>query len=504
MDWVRAQQHAASPRMYQTVRLREQDFLHLLWKLQEVLLCLEVGCVTLRALAYDLDIELLPVPSEHPIADAPGRIGVSCTVRLRNEGRRPASQVHLLLYRLLRILSAAEWNATEKPLLLRQSVRRMSVEGADTLYVNAVTLSLAQELEPGRETTLRLHYGGTLVGYREAFAYVHDSVQRDVAVLRPEVLWYPLIARASWEGFLSALSVPHFHMTVHLPERWDCFVASSEASDRTHRQVQFTSATPSLGMYLIAGRYGHLHRGEIHVHHLPGREEWARAACSAASFARSTLRSWLGPPAFGEDRVTIVQIPAGWGSQNLPGMITQTGESDPERTFREVVHEVAHFWTPLGDPNRFCDEAMAHFLEDLLEREKNGEQRGEAAFARHLDALRDSPGALRAPLATAAGRLEIDVISRHKGPLALAVLDASIGRARFFQLLRDWVANPVAAGASAGTFAEFVRRALVGEQAWNVQKFLDDWFYSESDTIQPNLPIAAALDRAVERYKRSR
>jgi len=451
----------------------------------------------LRVLHYDMDLTLLPVPPESPIADAPGRMDARCTLRLRNEGRRPVRHVRLILYRLLDVSSA---ETAGRPIALRQTQRRIALDWTDALFVNRVTLTLENAIEPGAEIAVALRYGGTLVGYRELGAYMHDSVQRDVAVLRPEVLWYPVPGPLTWQGFQCTWSRVPFAVSARCPAGWDCFVAGTRKSGPSdgHFTFESTGSASTPGIHLYAGRYEARRDGPVAVHHLPEGEAWARTAAAAGAFALGELERLLGAPPVGNLQATFVAIPPGWGSQNLFDIITQTAEQDSARTFREVAHEVSHFWTPIaeGDPDRFA-EAIAHFFEDYLEGLREGPTAVDAAIAAHMAALRSRLEAGKAPLAGAGRRPDIDTISRQKGPLALWALARTIGVPKTMDVLSTWAHTK---GGGADEFAALLLERLGGEKGFNAGHFIDDWFHADLCPLDLDLAPDTALRRVAVRY----
>ena len=451
----------------------------------------------LHVLHYDIDLTLLPVPPDSPIADAPGRIDARCALRLRNDGRRPVRHVRLMLYRLLDVSSA---ETDGRLVAFRQVQRRIALDWTDALFVNRVTLTLEKAIEPGAEVAVALRYGGTLVGYRELGAYMHDSVQRDVAVLRPEVLWYPVPGPLSWQGFLHAWSRAPFTVSAHCPARWDCFVAGALKSLPSDAPLAFesTGSASTPGIHLYAGRYEARRDGPVAVHYLPGGETWTRTAAAAGTSALGELERLLGAPPVGNGEATFVAIPPGWGSQNLFDIITQTAEEDPAQTFREVAHEVSHFWTPIaeGDPDRFA-EAIAHFFEDYLEGLREGPSAVDAAIAAHMATLRQRPEAAKAPLAGAGMHPDIETISRQKGPLALWALARAIGVPKTMEALSTWAHTK---GGGADEFAALLLARFGDEKGFNASHFVDDWFHAGFCPLDLDLAPETALRQLATRY----
>lgn len=454
--------------------------------------------MALVARRYDLDVRISPSPIA-AVPDAPGSLDATCDLLISNAGARPVSTVPLLLYRLLHVERATDTRDPGAPVATRQSIRPLY--GQSALQVNSVSVRLRTPLDPGAETTLRLTYGGSPVGYREVMPYVHDSVQSNFAVLRPEVLWYPVLGSATPKTYRQAWSVPEASVKIQLPEGWRAFLPPARARSGPDGTDLFTFAGWTQGLHLFAGAFETSQMHVLTVYHLPGRSGWAFGVASAAEFALGELAAWLGPQAMARRDVAFLELPAGWGSQHLPGLIAQTVADDPAAAFAEVVHEVAHFWTPGRDPNRFCDEAIAHYLEDLLCSAKGGTGAWQAAVARRMQALREHPHALSVPLALATESEELDAVSRQKGPLALAVLERGIGRAAVFELLRAWLASPASSEGDAMDFVQHVSKELSQPRNFDTSRFLREWFLGQ---CTPELALAEppefALTQAANRY----
>jgi hypothetical protein len=406
------------------------------------------------------------------------------------------------MYRILHIETAYESRTPERPLTVRQVVRPL--RGQWDLQVNAVSVALTEPLDPGADTTLQLAYSGTLVGYREAMPYVHDSVQREMAVLRPEVLWYPILGSPTLSTYKAIWSVPESVVTVRSPKGWYAFLPPAASEPVPGGAQRFlVQAGALVGLHLFCGRYESSTVKGVSIYHLPGNAKWASEVASATEFATNKLREWLGPPAVPTRDIAFLELPTGWGSQHLPGLITQTVSSDPALLFAEVAHEVAHFWTPgIGpDANRFCDEAIAHYLEDLLLGERDGIHARQAAIGLRLSALRSHPEALSVPLAAAAHYSDLPIVSRQKGPLALAILEVGIGRTALFDVLHRWIASSGSARVDAEDFVRHVTEVLAGQGHFDVSRFLREWFMEKTDlslSLEESPDVALRL--AASRY----
>ncbi len=447
----------------------------------------------IEVLHYDLEIEILPHWLGARMPDAPGQILVACSMRVRNGGHEPVRSLKFVIYRLLRVSAASD--GTGSPPAVHQTLH--AVEGKPELQVGVVHVELAHAIPPGQSRDLRLDYEGRLVGYREAMPYVHDSVRSDCAVLRPEVLWYPVAGDPTADIIHRAASVPVYGATVRCPEGWWAALAGARREHGAEGPVRFLGDNWSGGFYLVAGRYSERAGGEhVAAHHLPGHEAWAEAVIEAGSFAASTLGGWLGPWAARSDRLEVVEIPEHWGSQATPGLILQTHRSDPRLIFTEVAHEVAHHWTPGRDPHRFCDEGFAHYFQALVEGARFGDTARWTMLSDYYKGLLGDQDTVRIPLAQAADHpAQLQAVARQKGPLALTVLHAGLGDAAFFGLVRAWIGSEAAQAGTAADFGQHVRRET-RNTPFDGDRFVREWFEG-SDALPTPLPVEGPFPPSV-------
>ena len=436
--------------------------------------------------SFNLTLLLEPHPVSAIIPDAPGQVRVHATLRVRNPGSDTAARVVFYLYRLLAV-NSARLPHTEEPLRVRQRPQR-----AGFMEVNRVTLDLPRTLAPGGAIDVSMHYGGPLVGYREVMPYVHDSVQRQFALLRPESLWYPVPAGPRPEGLdtiLGRASVPPpAHIAVEVPNGW-LTVVPGAVPGGTARAFQVDA--PPLGLIVVAGRFRRVAEGAVTLVYLPGYRTWAERALAVCRLTEDTLRDWLGDPLPWRRRgLSIVQVPRGWGSQNLGDVILQEGPQSSRQMLPALAHEVAHFWTPL-DRDRF-HEGLANYLQALIEEQVRPGQGFFASLVPRLPVLWD-PAAMAEPLVGASAHAELDRVSRDKGALALAVLDTLLGRPVLLRVVRDWLHLPHAEEAGAEEFASYVT-ARLADHPKDVSRLVHDWFRGES-LIPP--PVSRLVPQAV-------
>ncbi len=454
---------------------------------------------------YSLELDLVQSPVAAVMPDAPGRIRCACAMTVRAVGSEAVPSACFTLYRLLRVSAASE--GADIPVVFRQTLRE--VDGTPDLHVRAVEVVFASPIAPGQQRTLRLLYEGPLVGYREAMAYVHDSVQRDVALLRPEVLWYPVPGGASGDIVRRAYRTPAFDAVVRLPEGWWVAMAGARRESDATDAPRFRGEDGyGDGLFLVAGRYGE-RSGDaaVTVHHLPGHSSWADTVVEAAAFTASTLTEWLGPRASRRDPLVLVEIPAHWGSQVARGFILQIRCDDPRSVFANVSHEVSHHWTPGADRNRFCDEGVAHYLQALVEGVRYGDGARWERLRGHRERFLQRPDAAQIPLARAAEYpAQIETVSRHRGPLALAVLHACLGDTGFRDWMRSWIGSESArSGGTVAHFCQYLRAwELCRRGGFDVDRYVREWFEVAGPLALEggaDRPITEAVSACAARYQ---
>lgn len=123
-------------------------------------------------------------------------------MRVKNDSGQPMAVVPLLLYRLMDVASVAD--ASGKPLVFVQKVVKFPDQPA--WQVNSIVITLPAPLAPAASTTIRLAYGGPLLGIREVMQYVKDTVGEDYTLVRAETMAYPMIRPTAPSGGNSFMS----------------------------------------------------------------------------------------------------------------------------------------------------------------------------------------------------------------------------------------------------------------------------------------------------------
>ncbi len=451
---------------------------------------------------YELQVDIQRHLSGIP--DAPGRIAVTGVITLRNRTRRPVSRATLLLYRLLTLDSLGDSRAV-RPIRWRQHVRGLRDESE--LQVNVVTLTFDEPLREATSCTVALSYSGPLVGYREVFPYAHDAVERDRMVVRREVLWHPVAGPPTVAGFFRGLLAPaEFVVRATLPDGWwgamPQLRSTFDPASHTCR-----AAGTSAGLSLVGGAFDHFHPvsgdEQVVVHAAPPHREWASRVSAGIQLASECLSTWVGESPNGEPW-DVIEVPAHWGSETTPVALLIQHRDDEQGVFQEAVHETAHRWAVLAG-DRFCDESLAHYLEMLVLTAAWGTPYREQTLRDWQTQLKTAPEAAATPIQTGAMRTHdhVDLVTRVKGPLALAVLHGALGDDGFFSLLHRWFASPDLASRTASDFAVHVAAAASAQ--FDAPGFVADWFQQTGElaALLPDRILAGdAVEEAARRYQR--
>ena len=304
---------------------------------------------------YDLQVAVSP-PPRAAMPDAPGRIAVRGTLHFHNRGRQAVGRVSWILYRLLTVSEVAD-GAGRRAVHFCQRVQ--SLRDWPSIQVNCVQVSCSPPVASGEMLALNLAYSGPVVGYREAFPYVHDAVERDRTLLRREVLWYPVSGFPTWATYTGAWQPRPFDVTMTLPsDWWGCLLPGSTVRDGPGIW-RWQACSP--GAVLVAGRYAPTaaNTGEpCTVRAFTGQGAWASHVQEAAGLAVERLTPLIGPSPRAGDPWQIIEVPDHWGSEAMAGAVLMEHHANPARVIRETVHEVAHRWALGADPHRFCDESL--------------------------------------------------------------------------------------------------------------------------------------------------
>jgi aminopeptidase N len=436
------------------------------------------------AAGLDGPIGVMPEPVSYDLkidADVEeGTLAGDCTLRLKNASAAPIQIVPLNLYRLMEVSAVTDGSGQALP--FTQNVRVF--EDWNKLQVNHIRAKLGAPLEPGQETTLRVVYGGPLLGYAEAMRYVKDHIGLDLILVRTDSLAYPQIAVPSWKTNRAA-GLKDFDFTVSLTVPAQLVVANSgELLSKTEKDGRATyvyrSKVPSWRIDLAAADYTLIEgeSGRFRIFAFPADAEGGRQLLGSLTAALDLYTRWFGPlEAF--PGLTVIEVPEGYGSQaDKVAVIQEAGAfKDPAGRYT-FYHELSHLWNVTANdplPCRFESEGLAMFLQHLLQEKLEG--RAGAA----KDAARDMLGRLAKQFAKHPdwktvpmidyGVKDITDLSYTVGQVFFYLLYDRLGEEAFLRTIAGFYRDYRQAGATTRQFVESVK----AQAGVDLDKLFEEW-----------------------------
>jgi aminopeptidase N len=444
---------------------------------------------------YDLYFQIFP---QHE------RLQGHARITLENRGGAGLSEVSLLLYRLLDVDSVS--GPDGKALPFHQAVVKFS--DAASMQVNAANVRLPAPLPPDGRYTFMVKFSGQVYGYAEVMSYVHDSVNEDYTLLRPDALAYPIVTTPSFASMIESERFPFtYTLAVEVPS---AYVVASGGTLVEKREVKsittfsFRSRGPTTRVDIAVAKFTILQNEPAHlsVYVLPADEEGGQHMLKAMEQVIDFYTKEFGPAAGGSG-YTAIEIPDGFGSQASNFYFLQSAAAfrDASR-LHEMYHEVGHSWNAVAKPGvdraRWFDEAFASYFEALALRHFDGEK----AFSERMEGYRErfrknvqkDARAVETPISDY-GKYELGDNSYTKGAWSLYVLHTLVGDADFRQIIRGLLT------AHADTPVDFHDFALLAEQVSkrDLKVYFDEWIYgTESSKL---LLGNSSIEEMTARYR---
>ena len=316
--------------------------------------------------------------------ERPAIVGTA-TLTLANEGMEPVREASLLLNRLMKVQGVTD----DRERKVDWSAMVAIFEDDPLLQVLAIRVGLAEAVPPGGRVALRVRYEGALVGYTETGSlYIQDRIDPEFTIIRSDAMAFPIVGvtsraanrAAKYEtfDFQARVSVPAEQVVATGGELLGREVSGANAIYRfAGRHVPFLNI--AIAKYKTAEADG------IRVYALPADASRAETIVRAGRQAMMLLESWYGPLA-ARPRVTVIEIPEGFGSQAsaTAGIILDAAVFKDKAELPQFYHELSHFWNPqdLDSPSPRWNEGLATYLQFRLAREIHGFQGTPAALER--------------------------------------------------------------------------------------------------------------------------
>lgn len=444
----------------------------------------QVTDVGLTHLALDLRID-------YETATLSGVAGLT----VHNHGTSPVEDLAFQLGRLLSVTGVA---AHGTPLPYTSDVVRYA--DWPEFQVLATWVELPTPLLPGATMTLEIRYHGTVVGYTETgMSYVRDSISPDFTLIRSDALSFPVLGEPSLEALRSQpLRDFTFAGSVTLPQG-DLRVATAGEVDHTDtsqgaRTWRFRSTGPAPFLLLAIAPYEVIENDDLRIFVLPGDIPGARRIRQAVTDANTVYSSWFGPrPNSG--RITIMEIPDGWGSQaSLNGGIIQTADAFRSASdLPQLYHELAHLWHPADteQPADRWNEGFASFLQWRMAEVRDGASlpnRMKGLVERIRNQSDDVP-----PMSQYGETRSTDLAYRI-GAVFFYTLFATIGENKFDRCMTELVGTYRDTGITSSEFASSVSDCGPG-----AERVVDEWFHTAEGVNR--LKRGQTLDELIEGYR---
>jgi len=177
-------------------------------------------------------------------------------------------------------------------------------------------------------------------------------------------------------------------------------------------------------------------------------------------------------------RVTIIEIPTGWGSQAhlIAGIILTAETFQGPKWLFELYHEVAHFWNPEANdsPSPRLNEGLATWMECVVSEslDQIPSDHGKRMSGQVLQRAASDARVQTVPL-MAYGKENMTGWSYRVGDLYFHLLDAAIGREALRGVLRDWYQTHKTSGATLQDFTSLLESRYPKTKAID-----DDWIRS--------------------------
>ncbi len=433
-----------------------------------------------------------------------GRLIAAMTLDLENRTPKPATKVSFILHRLMEASQVRDSAGAALP--FSQDVVRF--EDDPIRQVTQIVVRLPQPVGPGAHTTVRIDYAGYLTPYTEiGWLYVKDHIDTAFTIIRSDALAFPIVGGRNEAVNRRLPNEPFaYDASVRVPARY--LVATGGTVMRTPHDDgtvtwRYRSGRPSPFLDLSLAPFDTVTAGGVRFFYFPADSTGARFLAHGAEGAMRTLSQWFGP-LHAEAKLTINEIPDGWGSQSdLVGGIIQSAAAFRDTTrINELYHELTHLWnTPdLDVPSPRWNEGLASFLEDLMKERLNGWTGRGAYETRLLAWLNDQmakDSTLRSVPFIDYGNRQATGWSYTVGNFLFSTLYDLVGAEEFNRIVGGYFRKYPNGGTTRGlvTFAKQTAST-------DLSAFFDDWMFTPRWTSL--VATAASVADLAAHYRRPR
>ncbi len=433
-----------------------------------------------------------------------GLISGDCALTIKNAGDQPVPVVPLNLYRLMEVSSVTDDKGTA--LEFSQNVRIF--EDWREFQVNHIRILLDPPLPPGKESTLRILYGGPLLGYAEAMRYVKDHVSPEFTIIRTDSRVYPAIGVTSW-ATNRALGLKDYEYTVSLTVPSTQIVAnagilvSKDEKDGRTTWI-YEDRVPSWRIDLAVSNYDMVegNEGRFRIFAFPEDIEGARELLSALTATLELYTRWFGPLKVFPG-LTVIEVPDGYGSQADVAAVIQEANAFKDKSGHfTFYHELSHLWNVKGmdpQPPRFESEGLAMLLQHLVQERLEGQSGSvrEAvgtSISRMAKYFSEHPDAKTTPMIRY-GEEDLTDLSYRMGQIFYFLLYQVLGEDTFMETVGSFYQKYFNTGATAAHFVEHVK----AESEADLDRLFEEWIFTAK--AAELLSAGTTLEEFISRYR---
>ncbi len=273
------------------------------------------GQVSLDVTDYDMEIDLFPTDKVQPEEES---IKGTCTIKFINKGDEPISRIPLLLYRLLDVKTVSGIQGRE----LRFSQKVVKMEDFSPVWqVNRAEVELSGQLQPGKEGSFTVAYGGFIYGSPEVFPYTKDHIGADyTAPAQRTSSPIPGSWRTAGTTLIANVSDTYnFRVRISAPRKFlvACGGRITGQEKTEERNIfSFESYLPDWRIDIAAAEFDLLtdQSQTFRIYHFTDHEDAAGSILTGLKDSLNIYSGWIGN--LKSDRsFTVIEIPGGYGGQ---------------------------------------------------------------------------------------------------------------------------------------------------------------------------------------------
>ena len=402
-----------------------------------------------------------------------------CSITITNPTDQPASEVPILLYRMMEIDSV---KMADHGVEFEQIIT--PVTDFRQLQVNYTRVYLAEPLQPKKSATLDIYYSGYLHGYAETgMQYVKDKIDPEFTIFRTDAFAYPIVGVPCIRVERTKGHEKYdYRLSVTVPD--SLIVANGgrligKISERAgFKTYIYENIKPAWRIDVAIAPYEQLEFGQNRIFYFPSDSAGAQNVREAFEKSYNYLTRWWGD--LGQrSGFTMIEIPDMCGSQTDVTCIIQTASAfNNEEMMYELYHEVSHIWNVTATesaPPRW-EEGLAMFVQYLLAEELDRMDILDEATDRFIDRLR-TRFAEKPELAEVGingyGPKGIEYMSYTSGMIFFRLMYDTVGHKKFGRIVGSFFDRYRDSGASLEEFAHYsisVNKDLAG--------LFDEWVFT--------------------------